>query len=258
MNNLILIVFSLVIFLFPFAGKYRYSRQSMSNAVISLGLLGTFIGITYGLLRFNPENITASIPELLNGMKTAIFTIITGVFTSLLIKLVPAFYGIRPQEPETLAPVIGQILTQLTGIKDQLGASPVTTSASHPENGPLANDKIWQGLLQKQSSLVTITQEANQNLQQQLQELTLLVQNTNKNLESYLTQSPVSNSSFIQQFGQLSDLVKNTGLHVQQRIDEIDLKRQEQIEELEKFTHTLMDIIKKLNQNHNTLYKNAE
>ena len=53
---------------------------------ITLGLLGTFAGITYGLLKFNtsPEVIKASIQLLLDGLKSAMFSTIAGVILSLI------------------------------------------------------------------------------------------------------------------------------------------------------------------------------
>ena len=53
MNTLFPIIYSLIIFLFPFVGKFHYNRQTLNSIVISLGLLGTFIGIIYSLLVFD-------------------------------------------------------------------------------------------------------------------------------------------------------------------------------------------------------------
>lgn len=50
----------------------------------TLGILGTFIGIFVGLLFFKVKNITESIPNLLNGLKTAFSTSIVGIIISLI------------------------------------------------------------------------------------------------------------------------------------------------------------------------------
>lgn len=70
MNTLLPIICPPIIFLFPFAEKFRYSRQALNPIVISLGLPGTFAGIIYSLLLFDPENITSSLPLLLTNSKT--------------------------------------------------------------------------------------------------------------------------------------------------------------------------------------------
>ncbi|MCH5307482.1 MAG: hypothetical protein J1E37_05325 [Prevotella sp.] len=51
--------------------------------VSTLGVLGTFLGITLGLLCFNTNNLTDSIPLLLNGLKTAFFTSLAGMVGSM-------------------------------------------------------------------------------------------------------------------------------------------------------------------------------
>ncbi len=53
--------------------------------VSTLGVLGTFIGITVGLANFNVSDIDASIPELLSGLQTAFFTSICGMIGSLIL-----------------------------------------------------------------------------------------------------------------------------------------------------------------------------
>ena len=56
------------------------------QAVASLGVLGTFLGITYSLFSFNSNGIEQSVPALLDGMKTAFVTSILGMCFSLFMK----------------------------------------------------------------------------------------------------------------------------------------------------------------------------
>lgn len=55
------------------------------SAVSTLGVLGTFLGITMGLLCFDTQDLTTSIPELLQGLKTAFFTSLAGMIGSLIL-----------------------------------------------------------------------------------------------------------------------------------------------------------------------------
>jgi uncharacterized phage infection (PIP) family protein YhgE len=50
----------------------------------TIGILGTFGGIAYGLWFFNPEEIEKSIPILLEGLKTAFFASIFGIALSII------------------------------------------------------------------------------------------------------------------------------------------------------------------------------
>jgi hypothetical protein len=50
----------------------------------TIGILGTFGGIAYGLWFFNPDDIEKSIPTLLKGLKTAFFASIAGIALSII------------------------------------------------------------------------------------------------------------------------------------------------------------------------------
>lgn len=88
-------VISLLILLSPFYFKRKHDISSMSGLTTTLGILGTFVGIFIGLIGFDVGNITASVPQLLGGLKTAFLTSIAGMVASLILKESPILYGIR-------------------------------------------------------------------------------------------------------------------------------------------------------------------
>lgn len=51
--------------------------------IISIGILGTFIGIFLGLWNFDTNNIIESVPNLLEGLKLAFVTSILGMGVSI-------------------------------------------------------------------------------------------------------------------------------------------------------------------------------
>ncbi|MDE5880900.1 MAG: hypothetical protein K2H60_04160 [Muribaculaceae bacterium] len=53
--------------------------------VSTLGVLGTFYGITVGLLSFDTGDLDKSIPDLLDGLKTAFFTSLAGMIGSMIL-----------------------------------------------------------------------------------------------------------------------------------------------------------------------------
>lgn len=59
--------------------------ESLPSIISTLGVLGTFGGITLGLLFFDTNNLNVSIPLLLSGLKTAFFTSLAGMIGSLLL-----------------------------------------------------------------------------------------------------------------------------------------------------------------------------
>ena len=64
--------------------KRRWVEQ-LPSIVSTLGVIGTFLGITLGLTKFNPQKIDESIPTLLEGLKTAFFTSLAGMTGSLIL-----------------------------------------------------------------------------------------------------------------------------------------------------------------------------
>ncbi|OBS14188.1 hypothetical protein ATE49_02235 [Elizabethkingia miricola] len=70
--------------------KKDYSQVNQNDLELipsmftTIGILGTFGGIAYGLWFFNPEDIEKSIPTLLKGLKTAFFASIFGIALSII------------------------------------------------------------------------------------------------------------------------------------------------------------------------------
>ncbi len=91
-------LFILIIIISPYILKYRLPLNSIINTVVSLGILGTFIGVFLGLLHFDVKNISESVPELLDGLKTAFVTSIFGIIISLIVKTFPSVYGIKVEK----------------------------------------------------------------------------------------------------------------------------------------------------------------
>ncbi len=60
-----------------------YVYDSIPIVFTTIGVLGTFVGIYFGLRYFDVDNITESIPSLLEGLKTAFTTSIWGISLSL-------------------------------------------------------------------------------------------------------------------------------------------------------------------------------
>lgn len=88
--TIITIVLMLSIWWFAYGKKFfqnlkenPYFESDASQAFASLGVLGTFVGITFGLLFFDTYDLEKSVPALLDGMKSAFFTSIVGMIGSL-------------------------------------------------------------------------------------------------------------------------------------------------------------------------------
>ena len=65
-----------------------FTKQRHTQTIFTLGILGTFIGITWGLLEFDTNNIENSIPQLLSGLKASFVTSIAGMILVVLIEII--------------------------------------------------------------------------------------------------------------------------------------------------------------------------
>lgn len=82
------IVSFILVFRFKNSDKLVANRRLVEffpTLVSSLGVLGTFYGITDGLLAFDSSNLDQSIPGLLDGLKTAFFTSLAGMLGSMIL-----------------------------------------------------------------------------------------------------------------------------------------------------------------------------
>ncbi len=73
---------------FVLFGKKYKSRiiGSFPTIASTIGVFGTFWGITSGLMGFNPNDLDGSIPILLSGLKTAFITSLLGMLFSLILR----------------------------------------------------------------------------------------------------------------------------------------------------------------------------
>lgn len=99
-TNTILVLIGLIFLVGIYfrVGRHKTNKliALLPNIAVSLGILGTFIGIYLGLLEFDETNINDSIPKLLAGLKTAFVTSIAGLIISILLRFI--FEGKAVQE----------------------------------------------------------------------------------------------------------------------------------------------------------------
>jgi hypothetical protein len=83
-------VFIAVIFIIFVWFNWKYSPRVVAlgpTILTTLGIFATFLGIALGLYHFDTSNVQASVPSLLDGLKTAFWASVFGVGSAVLIKL---------------------------------------------------------------------------------------------------------------------------------------------------------------------------
>ena len=85
------ITFVIVIFILGFID--HKTGKDLKGQIISVGVLGTFVGIFIGLQGFNPQDIVNSVNDILMGLKTAFFTSIVGMSVATVLSVVQILKG---------------------------------------------------------------------------------------------------------------------------------------------------------------------
>ena len=92
-------------------------QKDFRSTIVSIGVLGTFVGIFIGLWNFDSNNISGSVPKLLDGLKTAFITSIVGMLCAVLLSIVQKFKGNAEAEDEiTALNSIDKKLSQLEAV----------------------------------------------------------------------------------------------------------------------------------------------
>lgn len=77
-----------VIIIFVLGVIDQVAKKDLKSQIVSVGVLGTFVGIFIGLQGFNPLDIVNSVNDILVGLKTAFFTSIVGMSVATILSIV--------------------------------------------------------------------------------------------------------------------------------------------------------------------------
>ena len=105
MDIAITILFGILVvyIVYFFLKEKQYSNEStLGNIASTIGVLGTFVGISIGLWNFDPNDITSSVPLLLSGMKIAFATSIIGMSAAIFMK----YIAIKNEDEENIDDII--------------------------------------------------------------------------------------------------------------------------------------------------------
>jgi competence ComEA-like helix-hairpin-helix protein len=80
------IVFVVIILILAYLDQK--TKKDFKSQIVSIGVLGTFVGIFIGLQGFNPEDIMNSVNKILAGLKTAFFTSIVGMSVATVLSII--------------------------------------------------------------------------------------------------------------------------------------------------------------------------
>lgn len=117
MELVVTIIFGILVayILYFFLKEKQYSKESvLGNIASTIGVLGTFVGISIGLWKFNPNDITSSVPLLLSGMKIAFATSIIGMAASIFMK----YIALKNEDEENIDDIMELFNTMIAESKN--------------------------------------------------------------------------------------------------------------------------------------------
>lgn len=118
--NLIIVGLILILAIIDIALK-----KDLKSQIVSIGVLGTFIGIFIGLQDFNPNNMDESIKTILVGLKIAFFTSIVGMSVALLLSIIQKIFNNSLDDSENQEKILLEISQKLNSL-DQLNQTQET------------------------------------------------------------------------------------------------------------------------------------
>lgn len=109
----------LMVLIYVMSPKEHRRSNAIPTVLTTVGILGTFVGITIGLIRFDVDNVQASVPELLNGLRIAFYTSIFGIAAAVTVRL-KNMYRMRQKNisSATIDP-IARVIEVLENIHDE-------------------------------------------------------------------------------------------------------------------------------------------
>ena len=107
-------IFMLIFAYKDFSSYKTDNHQDYKSLIISLGVLGTFVGIFIGLYGFDTTSIKESVPILLEGLKTAFITSIIGMFLSIFLSAIQTSHKTNELEEIEVLNLIYQKLDKLS------------------------------------------------------------------------------------------------------------------------------------------------
>lgn len=165
-NNLeiISLIVSIIILLSPLILKNFFAKSHIASLTITIGIFGTFLGVFLGLYNFDTDDITKSVPLLINGLKTAFLTSLAGLGANLILRIVPSVYGFK-KETELKSDNIGeQIVESLSKLSNSIAGDGESTLVTQIQKLRATNVDGFSDSNKKFESLIKKTESVNNNL----------------------------------------------------------------------------------------------
>jgi len=216
----------------------RYAVNHGPEILTTLGIFGCFTGIAVALLDFDTRNINESVPQLLNGVKTAFWASVTGVLGALTIKFRHRFSKepIQVSDGEPKSASLEDVVVSINSLRKSIAGENDTSLISQ-----------FKLMRQEQNDNATLMRKSLDDFAEKVSELgsKALIEALQKVISDFNNQL---NEQFGDNFKQLNLAVEKLVLWQQQYKDELDklqVVQKQSSEDLAKSSAIFTDLVEK-------------
>jgi len=196
LSNMITITIVAWIVILFFMSMHKTSKRNFKNEIVSLGVLGTFLGIAIGLYHFDATDIKRSLPLLLEGLKTAFITSGVGIFFSIIISINKPF---KQNNSEVLGALEGIVREFNHNLTEQFGDN------FKQLNEAVAKMIIWQ---ENYKTQIAKNEESLKHILKELKQITLIKDNQEKHISQLIDNLAASSYEVKISLEEATDIVK--------------------------------------------------
>ncbi|KWW29917.1 MAG: hypothetical protein AUK63_1144 [bacterium P3] len=180
--------------------KRRKWIDQLPSIISTLGVLGTFLGITRGLVSFNTATLDLSIPILLDGLKTAFFTSLLGMTGSLILNRIVSAKFDKEQKSSDIEKAARMIIDAMNANQRELPR----LFKDNNENlvSTLSKDETVKVIRQDVEQLKDDLEEI-KGLSQELRDIAKGLSGINQEIKKTLANVSTSNSSIAEELPRL-------------------------------------------------------
>jgi len=196
LSNTITIIIVMMILVLFLKSIVPNAKRNFKNEIVSLGVLGTFVGIAIGLFHFDVTHLKESMPILLEGLKTAFITSGIGIFFSIVISIFKPKKENKQEMLSALELVVKDFNNNLT---EQFGDN------FKQLNESVKNMIIWQ---ENYKSYIKQHEQSLDNTLKELKQVSLLKQDEEKNIQKLITNLSLASDKVKESLEETTDIVK--------------------------------------------------
>ena len=180
--------------------KRRKWIDQLPSIISTLGVLGTFLGITRGLVSFNTATLDLSIPILLDGLKTAFFTSLLGMTGSLILNRIVSAKFDKEQKSSDIEKAARMIIDAMNANQRELPR--LFKDSNENLVSTLSKDETVKVIRQDVEQLKDDLEEI-KGLSQELRDIAKGLSGINQEIKKTLANVSTSNSSMAEELPRL-------------------------------------------------------